>query len=104
VLNVKNNEGAPQSLSLVKLCLYIVLTTLLPETLNMSSVLLNIVPILNSTNWQFWSESIDAYVMSKGHCHVLTTTCPTVPAVTFNNNGNVDNQSDVNKATEKQKD
>jgi hypothetical protein len=70
----------------------------------MSSALLNIVPVLNGTNWQSWSESMDAYIMSKGRRHVLMATRPAVPAVTFDNDGNVDNQSDVDKATEKQED
>jgi hypothetical protein len=70
----------------------------------MSSALLNIVPVLNGTNWQSWSESMDAYIMSEGRRHVLTTMRPAVPAVTFDNDGNVDNQSDVDKATEKQED
>jgi hypothetical protein len=70
----------------------------------MSSALLNIVPVLNGTNWQSWSESMDAYIMSKGRHHVLTTTRPDIPAVTLDNDKNVDNQSDVDKATEKQED
>jgi hypothetical protein len=42
--------------------------------------------------------------MSEGCCYVLTTTCPSVFTVTFNTNGNIDNQSDIDKATEKQED
>jgi hypothetical protein len=70
----------------------------------MSSALLNIVPVLNGTNWQSWSESMNAYIISEGCRHVLTTTRPAVPAVTFDNDRNVDNQSDIDKATEKQED
>jgi hypothetical protein len=70
----------------------------------MSSALLNIVPVLNSTNWLSWSESMDAYIMSEGRRHVLTTTCPDVPTITIDNDGNVDNQSNIDKATEKQED
>jgi hypothetical protein len=32
----------------------------------MSSVLLNIVFILNSINWVSWLEAMDAYIMSEG--------------------------------------
>jgi hypothetical protein len=105
VLDVENNEGALKSPSLMKLCSYFVLISLLPETYStMFSALLNIVPVLNGTNWQSWSESMDAYIMSEGCRHVLTTTRPNIPAVTLDNDGNVDNQSNVDKATEKQED
>jgi hypothetical protein len=67
----------------------------------MSSALLNIVPVLNGTNWLSWSESMDTYIMSEGRHHVLTTTRPDIPAVTVDSDGNVNNQSDVDKATEK---
>jgi hypothetical protein len=45
----------------------------------MSSALLNIVPVLNSTNWLSWAESMDAYVMSEGRRRVLTTQRPSIP-------------------------
>jgi hypothetical protein len=70
----------------------------------MSSALLNIVLVFNSTNWQSWFKSMNAYIMSEGCRHVLTTMRPDIPAVTLDNDGNVDNQSDVDKATEKQED
>jgi hypothetical protein len=70
----------------------------------MSSTLLNIISILNGTNWQSWSKSMDAYIISEGRRYVLMTMRPDIPAVTFDNDGNVDNQSDIDKATEKQED
>jgi hypothetical protein len=105
VLDVENNEGAPQSPSLVKLCSYFVLIPLLPEIYStMSSALLNIISVLNSTNWQSWSKSIDTYIMSKGCRHILTTTCPSIPAKITGTNGDVINQGEIDKATEKQED
>jgi hypothetical protein len=70
----------------------------------MSSVFLNIISVLNGTNWQSWSESMNVYVMSKSHHHILTTTHLSVSLVIFDTDGNVDNQSNVNKTTEKQED
>jgi hypothetical protein len=67
----------------------------------MSSAFLNIVTILNGTNWQSWSKSIDAYIMSEGRCHVLTTTCPSIPAEITGTDGDVTNQSEIDKATKK---
>jgi hypothetical protein len=61
VLDVEYNEGALKSPSLVKLCSYTVLITLLSETSTMSSALFNIVLVLNGTNWLSWAESMDAY-------------------------------------------
>jgi hypothetical protein len=70
----------------------------------MSSALLNIVPVLNGTNWQSWSKSIDTYIMSEGRCHVLTMTCPSIPAKITGTNGDVINQGEIDKATKKQED
>jgi hypothetical protein len=89
----------------VKLCLYYVLITLLPETSStMSSTLLNIVLVLNGTNWQSWSKSIDAYIMSESHHHVLTMTRPSIPTKITGTDRDVTNQSEIDKATEKQED
>jgi hypothetical protein len=70
----------------------------------MSSALLNIIPVLNGTNWQSWSESMDAYIMSEGRRHVLTTTRPSIPAEITGTDGDVTNQSEIDKATKKQED
>jgi hypothetical protein len=99
MLDVEYNEGALKSPSLVKLCSYFVLITLLPETsYTISSTL------LNGTNWLQWSEVMDAYIMSEGHRQAITAKCPNIPSPVTDSDGNVENQSDINKATEKCKD
>jgi hypothetical protein len=65
----------------------------------MSSVLLNIVSVLNGTNWVLWLKAMDAYVMSEGCRQVFTKVCPDIPSPVTDNNGNVENQSDIDKAT-----
>jgi oligoendopeptidase F len=70
----------------------------------MSSALLNIVLVLNGTNWQSWSESMDAYVMSEGRRRVLTAQCPSIPVAVTGTDGDITNQDDIDKATEKQED
>jgi oligoendopeptidase F len=70
----------------------------------MSSALLNIVPVLNGTNWLSWAESMDAYVMSEGCHRVLTTQHPSIPAAVTGTAGDITNQEDIDKATEKQED
>jgi hypothetical protein len=70
----------------------------------MSSALLNIVPVLNGTNWQSWSKSMDAYVMSEGRCRVLTAQRPSIPVAITGTDGDITNQDDIDKATEKQED
>jgi hypothetical protein len=70
----------------------------------MSSALLNIVPVLNGTNWLSWAESMDAYVMSEGRRHVLTTQRPFIPVTVTGTNGDITNQNDIDKATKKQED
>jgi hypothetical protein len=70
----------------------------------MSSVLLNIVPVLNGTNWVSWSESMDAYVMSEGRRQVLSKARPDIPSPVMDNDGNVENQSAIDKATTAQED
>jgi hypothetical protein len=70
----------------------------------MASILLNIVPVLNSTNGVLWSESIDIFVMSEGRRQVFTKARPTIPSPTHDNNGNVNNQDDIDKATTTQED
>jgi hypothetical protein len=70
----------------------------------MSSALLNIVSVLNSTNWQSWSESIDAYVISKGRHHVLMMLYSSIPVAITGTDRDITNQSDIDKATEKQED
>jgi hypothetical protein len=81
------------------------LITLLPETSStMTSVLLNIVPVLNGTNWVSWSEAMDAYVMSKGHCQVFSKACPSISLPVTGTDRDVENQSDIDKATTAQDD
>jgi hypothetical protein len=70
----------------------------------MSSALLNIIPVLNSTNWLSWAKSIDAYVMSEGCRHVLTTLRPSIPVAVTGTDGDITNQSEIDKATKKQED
>jgi hypothetical protein len=70
----------------------------------MSSALLNIIPVLNGTNWQLWSESIDAYVISEGHRQVLTTSQPSISVTVTGTDRDITNQSEIDKATEKQED
>jgi hypothetical protein len=65
----------------------------------MTSILFNIVPVLNSTNWVSWSEAMDAYVMSEGRCQVFPKARPRIPLPVTGTNGDVKNQSDINKAT-----
>jgi hypothetical protein len=57
----------------------------------MSSALLNIVPILNGTNWVSWLESMDAYIMSEGRRQVLTKARPTIPTEITGTDGKVTN-------------
>jgi hypothetical protein len=103
VLDVENNERAPKSPSLVKLCLYMLLITLLSETYStMSSALLNIVPVLNGTNWLSWAKLMDAYIMSEGCCHILMTSRPSIPVTIIGIDRDITNQNDIDKATEKQ--
>jgi hypothetical protein len=68
----------------------------------MSSTLLNIILVLNGTNWQSWSKSIDAYIMLERCHHILTTLRLSIPVAVTGTNGDVSNQSDIDKATEKQ--
>jgi hypothetical protein len=76
------------------------LITLLPEIYStMTSVLLNIIPILNGTNWVSWSEAMDAYVMSEGRCQVFSKVRPSIPSPVTGTDGDVENQSDIDKAT-----
>jgi oligoendopeptidase F len=70
----------------------------------MSSTLLNIVPVLNGTNWLSWAEFMDAYVMSEGRRRVLTTQRPSIPVAVTGTDGEITNQDDIDKATEKQED
>jgi hypothetical protein len=70
----------------------------------MSSALLNIVPVLNGTNWVSWSESMDAYIMSEGRRQVLTKVRPTIPAEITGTDGEVTNQTKIDKATTVQED
>jgi hypothetical protein len=70
----------------------------------MSSALLNIVPVLNSTNWLSWAESMDAYVMLEGCRCVLTTQRPSISVAITGTNRDITNQDDIDKATEKQED
>jgi hypothetical protein len=70
----------------------------------MSSALLNIILFLNGTNWQSWFKSMDAYIMLERHHHVLTTLHFSISVAVTGTNGDVSNQSDIDKATEKQED
>jgi hypothetical protein len=70
----------------------------------MSSALLNIVPVLNGTNWVSWSEAIDAYIMLEGRRQVLTKARPSIPAEITGTNGDVTNQTEIDKATTNQDD
>src|SRR5882762_9891280 len=60
-----------------------VLTTLLcrhplaPTTKNMSSQLVNMVPLLDGTNFLLWNQQITAYLKSQGLWRTLIKTCPT---------------------------
>jgi hypothetical protein len=47
---------------------------------------------------------MDAYVMSEGHCHVLMTLRPSIPVAVTGTDRDITNQSDIDKATKKQKD
>jgi hypothetical protein len=70
----------------------------------MSFALLNIVSILNGTNWLSWAESMDAYVMSEGRRRVLMTQRPSIPVAVTGTDGDITNQDDIDKATKKQED
>jgi hypothetical protein len=70
----------------------------------MSSALLNIIPVLNGTNWLSWAEFMDAYVMSKGHRRVLTTQRLSIPVAVTSTDRDITNQDDIGKATKKQED
>jgi hypothetical protein len=70
----------------------------------MSSALLNIVSVLNGTNWLSWAESMDTYVMSEGRCCILTTQRLSIPVAVTGTDGDITNQDDIDKAAEKQED
>jgi hypothetical protein len=70
----------------------------------MSSALLNIVPVLNGTNWISWLEAMDAYIMSEGRRQVLTKARPNIPAEITGTDGKVTNQTEIDKATTNQDD
>jgi hypothetical protein len=47
---------------------------------------------------------MDAYVMSEGRCHVLTTSRPSIPVAVTSTDRDITNQGEIDKATEKQED
>ncbi|KAI0054309.1 hypothetical protein BV25DRAFT_1922811 [Artomyces pyxidatus] len=42
----------------------------------MSNTMTSLVPVLDGSNYQTWSDAMEAYLMAQGTWHVIVTTQP----------------------------